>query len=384
MFSLLKSVDARLLPRTLNEQFSPYVWLIYLPLFFGPVFYYSPNPMHWLWTGIATVCFLAIYFHVYWVQPKYVIIHILAIILMGTLCALYTPSAQTFFIFAASFCSRLRPVKYSFITLVGIVLWMAAVSWMFGLEAYFFLPGIFFSLIVGSLNIYQHALQEKKRELVLSQKEVERLAKVAERERIARDLHDLIGHTFSVITLKADLAGRLLDKDLEKARTEIKQLEDISRDALSQVREVVSGYRSSDLLSELANAKYVLASLDIDFSYELLNVEEQELELDLASKKELAIVLRELVTNIIKHAKATQVKVTISGGNNQMELSVQDNGVGFEEINGVGFGLKGIEERIRKIKGQVNIVTGGESTGTLTQISVPDTVQEQGVSSGTN
>lgn len=376
MFSLLKSIGARLLPRNLNEQFSPYVWLVYLPMFFGPVFYFSSNVMHWVWTSIATVCFLIAYFHVHWVHRKYVIFHILAIVLLGTLCALYTASAQTFFIFAASFCSRLRPVKYSFITLAGIVLWMVVISWAFGLEAYFFLPGIFFAFIIGSLNIYQFALQEKKQELILSQKEVERLAKVAERERIARDLHDLIGHTFSVITLKADLAGRLLDKDLEKARTEIKQLEDISRDALSQVREVVSGYRSSDLLSELANAKYVLASINIDFSYELLDVEEQELELDLASNKELAIVLRELVTNIIKHAKATQVHVTICSKSNGMELSVQDNGVGFEDSHASGFGLKGIEERIQKIKGQVNIVTGGSNEGTLTQISVPNSVHE--------
>jgi two-component system sensor histidine kinase DesK len=353
-------------------------------LFFGPVLYYSNDPIHWLWTAIATVCFLIAYFRVDWVDRKHVIFHILAIVVIGTLSVLYTPSAQTFFIYAASFCSRLKPVKFAFMTLAGIVVWMALISWLFKLEAYFYLPGILFSLIVGLLNIYQFALNEKKQELILSQKEAERLAKVAERERIARDLHDLIGHTFSVITLKADLANRLLDKgmtksldkDLARARTEIKQLEDISRDALSQVREVVSGYRSSDLLSELANAKYVFASVDIDFSYELLGLEEQELELDLASNKELAIVLRELVTNIIKHAKATQVNVTICGKSNGMELSVQDNGVGFDDSTGSGFGLKGIEERIQKIKGQVNIVTGGQNVGTLTQISVPDTVLE--------
>ncbi|MGJ8678828.1 sensor histidine kinase [Paraglaciecola sp.] len=384
MKNLLKSIDAFLLPRDLCEQFSPYVWLIYLPLFFGPVLYYSNDPIHWLWTAIATVCFLVAYFRVYWVDRKHVIFHILAIVVIGTLSALYTPSAQTFFIYAASFCSRLKPVKVSFITLAGIVVWMALISWLFKLEAYFYLPGILFSLIVGLLNIYQFALNEKKQELILSQKEAERLAKVAERERIARDLHDLIGHTFSVITLKADLANRLLDKgmtksldkDLERARTEIKQLEDISRDALSQVREVVSGYRSSDLLSELANAKHVFASLDVDFSYEFVGVEEQELELDLASNKELAIVLRELVTNIIKHAKATQVSVTVSRQGNSIRLNVKDDGVGISDATSSGFGLKGIEERVQKIKGQVSIISGGQNLGTSTIISVPDSVLE--------
>jgi two-component system sensor histidine kinase DesK len=240
---------------------------------------------------------------------------------------------------------------------------------------YFYQPALIFTLIVGILNIYQCALHQNKQELILSRKETQRLAQVAERERIARDLHDLIGHTFSVITLKADLAGRLLDKgldnDLEKARTEIKQLENISRDALSQVREVVSGYRTSDLLSELANAKNVFGSVDIDFYYQFENIDEQQIELDNTSNKELAIVLRELVTNIIKHAKATQVSATITHENGKIVLAMQDDGQGFENFQHKGFGLKGIEERMQKLKGFVSIKTGGDYTGTLSKIGLP-------------
>jgi len=224
-------------------------------------------------------------------------------------------------------------------------------------------------------------LHQNKQELILSRKETQRLAQVAERERIARDLHDLIGHTFSVITLKADLAGRLLDKgldkDLEKARIEIKQLENISRDALSQIREVVSGYRTSDLLSELANAKNVFNSVDIDFQYQFESIDEQQIELDSTSNKELAIVLRELVTNIIKHAKATQVSAIIKHQDGKIVLAMQDDGQGFENSQRSqhsqqqGFGIKGIEERIQKLKGFVAIKTGGQYTGTLSEIGLP-------------
>jgi two-component system sensor histidine kinase DesK len=377
---IFRKIDFWLLPRNLNEQFSPYVWLIYLPLFFVPVIFLHQNPMDLLWTFLALIVFLGLYFHSYWVKSQDVIYHIVGIILLGTLAALITPTASTLFIYAGAFCSRLKPLKYAVSVLLVLLIWIAAISWFFRFEFYFYIPTLVFSLIVGVLNIYQYALHQNKQALILSRKETQRLAKVAERERIARDLHDLIGHTFSVITLKADLAGRLLDKgqdqDFEKARTEIKQLEEISRNALSQVREVVSGYRTSDLLSELANAKNVFASVDIDFKYQFENIDEQQIELDSASNKELAIVLRELVTNIIKHAQATQVTVTIKHENDKIVLAMQDDGQGFENSQHQGFGIKGIEERIQKLKGFVNIKTGGQYTGTLSEISLPMTARD--------
>ena len=372
---IFRKIDSWLLPRNLNEQFSPYVWLIYLPLFFVPVMFFYQDPMDLVWTFLALFAFLALYFHAFWVKGQDVIYHIVAITLLGTLIALVTPTASSLFIYAGAFCCRLSPLKYALTVLLGLLAWVAAISWFFSFENYFYIPSLVFTLIVGILNIYQRALNHNKQELILSRKETQRLAQVAERERIARDLHDLIGHTFSVITLKADLAGRLLDKgqdkDLEKARTEIKQLEDISRDALSQVREVVSGYRTSDLLSELANAKNVFGSLDIDFQYQFENIDEQQIELDSASNKELAIVLRELVTNIIKHAKATQVVVTIKHEDGKIILSMQDDGQGFDNSQHKGFGIKGIEERIQKLQGFVSFKTGGDYAGTLSEIGLP-------------
>jgi two-component system sensor histidine kinase DesK len=375
VLNVLRKIDSWLLPRNVNEQFSPYVWLIYLPLFFTPVIIFHDEPMDLVWTALASIAFLGLYFHAYWVKSRYLIYHIVVIALMGTLIAFITPTACTLFIYAGAFCSRLKPIKYAVTVLAALLVWIVFISWFFSFEMFFYQPALIFTLIVGILNIYQNVLHQNKLELILSRKETQRLAQVAERERIARDLHDLIGHTFSVITLKADLAGRLLDKgldkDLEKARTEIKQLENISRDALSQVREVVSGYRTSDLLSELANAKNVFGSVDIDFYYQFENIDEQQIELDNTSNKELAIVLRELVTNIIKHAKATQVSAIITHENGKIVLAMQDDGQGFENFQHKGFGLKGIEERTQKLKGFVSIKTGGDYTGTLSKIGLP-------------
>jgi len=373
MLELLKKIDRFLLPRGLEEPYSPYVWLIYLPLFFVPVIFYYHST--WQLVATASIClvFLVLYFHCFWVSTQAKFWHIVGIIVLGVIAAYLTPTASTLFIYAAAMCHCLKNIKLSYQVLAGIVVIIVAISWLFDYEAYFYLPALVFSLLSGITTIYQQALNEKKQELVLSQKEAQRLAKVAERERIARDLHDLIGHTFSVITLKADLAGRLLDKDLAKAKVEIKQIEAISRDALSQVREVVSGYRSSDLLSELANAKNVFASLSIEFDYQLTGLSEAELEVDMPTNKELAIVLRELVTNIIKHAKATKVSVEVKKQDQGLVLLVQDNGQGMAELpdSSLGFGLKGIQERISKLQGWVKLNAESKHLGTLSEIYVP-------------
>jgi two-component system, NarL family, sensor histidine kinase DesK len=369
--TLLKQIDHCLLPRGLAEPYSPYVWLIYLPLFFVPVMVFHHSVWQLVAVGCITLIFLLLYFHSYWVDARSKFWHIIGIIVLGVVAATITPSACTLFIYAAAICHTLKTSKQAYQVLAGIVLTIALISWLFNYEVYFYLPAAVFSLLTGITTIYQHALNEKKQELILSQKETQRLAKVAERERIARDLHDLIGHTFSVITLKADLAGRIVDKDIDKAKQEIKQIEVISRDALSQVREVVSGYRSSDLLSELANAKNVFASLNIHFDYQLVDIKEEALDSDMTTNKELAIVLRELVTNIIKHAKASHVQVTLARQAQGITLRVQDDGQGMEQGNQerVGFGLTGIQERIAKLHGSVQFAT--HSPGTLSEIYVP-------------
>ena len=379
MLALLKKLDQRLLPRGLAEPYSPYVWLIYLPLFFLPVIYYHHSSWQLVATAAITLAFLLVYFHCFWVNTSIKILHIFVVIVLGVIAAFITPTACTLFIYAAGMCQALNNTRLAYTVLAINLATVALISWLFTYEVYFYLPALVFSLLTGITTIYQQALNDKKRELILSRQETQRLAKIAERERIARDLHDLIGHTFSVITLKADLAGRLLDKgtdnDLQKARSEIKQLETISRDALSQVREVVSGYRSSDLLSELANARNIFAGIDVEFDYQLVELRESQLNQDMVTNKELAIVFRELVTNIIKHANASKVMVTLNKHQQGLLLSVQDNGKGMpadaSQEHGFGNGLKGINERISKLQGWVKLNEAPALPGTLSQIYVP-------------
>jgi len=365
MIKILKTMDRWLLPDRECYSVGAYVWLVYLLMFYVSLFSYHPVPNSYSYAGIGTIVFLAIYFHAYQADSRQIKWHILAILSLGSLLALLSPGASVFFVYAGAFCCRLGSSKKAFAGIFFILLWIIILSWLLSFEGYFYIPAIVFSILVGGMNIYQHNINLKNKELLLSQQEVKHLARTSERERIARDLHDLIGHTFSVISLKAELAEKLIDNDTVKAKHEIQLLGNISREALKQIREVVTGYRTSDLNTELAHAKYVLESNDISFEYEF---ESGEVEIDDSINKELAIILKELVTNILKHSEATRVKAHISIENSKINLQVIDNGQGFKKQHRQGFGLKGINERVSKLSGKLSVFS---ENGVEFNIQVP-------------
>ncbi len=338
-----------LIPEDEPMPLAPYVWLVNLAIFFLSLYFYRSTP-DYLWHVIpGLLTFLALYFHGYHANSRMVLIDIALICVVGTWMTFITPGASVFFVFAAAFACRVNNTKLAFMLLVIISAYVGLISWLFEFHVGFYIPSIMFVWIIGGINIYSHAMYIKQREIQLSKQELKSLAATAERERIARDLHDVIGHTLSLLTRKAELAGRLINRDNDRAELEVKEIETISRDALQQVREVISGYRSSDLVSELAHAKYVLESNDISFNYEL-----QANELNETKSKEIAVIVKELVTNVLKHAEASQVQATISQENDLLRLIFADNGNGCEEdATHSGFGLQGIAERVKAMNGTI-------------------------------
>jgi len=363
MRTLLRKIHQTLLPASECDQFTPYVWLTYLLIFFISLVAGKPSVEEIFYSVIGLTLFLFLYFHAYWTTNKKIWINIVGIAVIATFLTFVTPGSSVFYVYASAFCCRLGSPKKGVLGILLITIWIALLSWYFNYSAYFYIPAISFSWMIGGVNIYQFEMFKKRQEIILSQQEVRDLAKTAERERIARDLHDLIGHTFSVLTLKAELAGKLIDKDLDRAKHEIEEVEMISRNALKQVREVVTGFRASDLNAELAHAKYVLESNEIRFKYEFDNVELTE-----STNKELAIILKELVTNVLKHSKASQVIASITQSDQQAILQLSDNGKGFSESATQGYGLKGIKERIEKLSGSFSVES---DQGVEFVISVP-------------
>ncbi|MER5732679.1 sensor histidine kinase [Streptomyces sp. NPDC002138] len=179
---------------------------------------------------------------------------------------------------------------------------------------------------------------------------VAQLAANEERLRMARDLHDLLGHSLSLITLKSELAGRMLPEHPDRAAQQIADIEQVSRQALTDVREAVSGYRRPTLPGELAGARTALTAAGVAAD---LPAAEPEEELPEETESALAYALREAVTNVVRHSGATRctvrltVRQTLAGP--VLELTVTDDGKGGSGVPGNG--LTGLTERLEGVDG---------------------------------
>ncbi|MFD0338740.1 sensor histidine kinase [Streptomyces sp. NPDC127117] len=201
---------------------------------------------------------------------------------------------------------------------------------------------------------------------------VAQLAANEERLRLARDLHDLLGHSLSLITLKSELAGRMLPDHPEQAAAQVADIEQVSRQALIDVRSAVTGYRRPTLPGELAGARTALAAAGITADVPA------EAPDDLPEKPEevLAWALREAVTNVVRHSGARHCTVTLAPrqtlDGRLLELTVSDDGVGPSGTK-PGNGLTGIGERLATVDGTLITSAGSSGSGkgfTLT-LSVP-------------
>jgi two-component system sensor histidine kinase DesK len=200
-------------------------------------------------------------------------------------------------------------------------------------------------------------------QLRLSHDEVRRLAATAERERIGRDLHDLLGHTLSLITLKLELSRKLFDRDPEAARREITDAENVARHALAEVRSAVTGIRATDLAAELASARLLLESTGVHLDYVL-----PALTLPLDMERALALILREAATNIARHAQATRAMVSLEAADHRVRVSISDDGRGG--VGEEGNGLCGMRERVRALDGRMEIQSL-KGQGTTLRIDLP-------------
>ncbi len=179
-------------------------------------------------------------------------------------------------------------------------------------------------------------------ELRAAREEIARLAVSEERLRFARDLHDLLGHSLSLITLKSELAGRLLTTSPQRAATEVRDIEGVARQALREVRDAVAGYRQPTLGEELAGAQEMLEAAGI-----ACRIENGAGELDNTTDAVLAWTVREGVTNVIRHSQATRCEIRLSRDGEKVSAEVTDDGESSGREGIVpGSGLSGLAERV--------------------------------------
>ncbi len=352
----------RLLPKNKDIGWTPYAWLIYLcnvPLFgFASR---QTSTRFWAWTIAGMVLFLGLYFWGYWIRGKKLLWIVAAIALLGVISSPTNPGASVYFVYAAAFIASTGDTGFAvrMLPLVLVVIGLETV--VFHLPPYFWIPATVFSTLIGSINIHFRQRDRDNKKLLMAQEEVEHLAKVAERERIARDLHDVLGHTLSVIVLKSELASKLAERDPARAVQEIKDVERISRDALAQVRSTVRGYHSLSLKAEVEHATTTLmaAGVKVECSFAPANI-------PASHEGVLALALREAVTNVIRHAKASHCGLRLRPVDGGCELEIKDDGCG--RMSPEGIGLTGMRHRVEALGGKLE---RGVNSGTRLVITLP-------------
>ena len=329
----------------------PWVYLGFLVFpIASPFLNPAATAWNWLTTAACIACFLPLHF---WSFAKvgrprlFAAAGMTAIGAVGLIFGLNS-GASAFLIYAAANIGHLGRPR---LAVLGIVILMAVAFGFFLLSyvplfpdrVWAFAPAFVFIPIIGAITVFEVERAMSNARLNLAHGEVERLAVIAERERIGRDLHDLLGHTLSMITLKSQLARKLTVSDPAAAAREMQEVETISRDSLKQVRQAVGGYRAKGLSAEVAHAERALKWAEI-----ACEVRTDAVALPPRHETALALALREGVTNIIRHSGATRVSGRLASRPGDVTLTLTDNGRGG---GAEGNGLAGIRERIEHLGG---------------------------------
>jgi two-component system sensor histidine kinase DesK len=352
----------RLLPNDKDIGWVPYVWLTYLVALPINGYFWQLEALQWTATFLSVGAFLVLYFQAYWVEERDLLWIIALMAALGIALIPINPSAAVYLVYAGSFAGHLKRPATGVRILAGLVAVLFAQTAILQFPFYF---GAYFALlilIIGAVNIYYGQRHRDRKKLAQAQEEIEHLAQIAERERIARDLHDVLGHTLSVIVLKSELASKLADSDPARAVREIKDVERISREALSQVRATIQGYQARSLQAEAKQATAALEAAGVKVSFDFAHA-----EIPAAHEGVLALALREAVTNVIRHSKATSCTLslqTVSGG---CRLEVRDDGCG--QLSPEGTGLAGMRQRVEALGGKLQREV---SAGTRILITLPE------------
>lgn len=351
-----------------GTRWTRYVWLVYLgSLVIPPIFDPSSRPIDWFLTAALVAAFLPLYFATFRSHDeRRHLLLIGAIAGLAFVGSFVNGAASIFVIYAAGTAAWLHPVRRAVIVIAGLVALIGLMVLLspipMPIRLAVFAPALIFTLVTGTTGIFDAERNRATRRLLRADEEIERLATLGERERIARDLHDLLGHTLSVIVVKSELAGRLLTADPDRVAAEIRDIERIGRDALGEVRAAVAGYRARGLDAELEGAERALAAADVAVTVERATLP----TLDPGHESALALALREAVTNVIRHAHAGRATIGIAADGPDVVLEVADDGRGTTGAEGSG--LAGMRERIAAVGGEV-LVDG--SAGTRVRVRVP-------------
>ncbi|MFD1708791.1 sensor histidine kinase [Siminovitchia sediminis] len=329
------------------------------------------------------IIFLISYRQLYWQDYKDIKTHrwiIVEIIIMVVLSIWYNPYLLLMGFFPANFIGWYQDKKYFYYALAGfsaslIISFVCILLLQPGVSFLYFIPFLVIMITspFGIKSMFRSMELEKK--LDQANEQIKELVKREERVRIARDLHDTLGHTLSLITLQSQLVQKLLEIDGDQARVKAKEIEVTSRAALKQVRELVSDMRSISIKEELADIRKILQEAGISYSCE---GEEMTSDIPLLQQNILGMCLREAATNIVKHSHASNCRIQVKKERGYFVICVSDNGHGFTPQQQEGNGLKGIKERLAIVEGEL-FIHSVKGTSLLMKVPIVKAQEKEGI-----
>lgn len=326
----------------------PWFYLIYLAFYFVPWLFKSPSQTDVIAIIVATIVFLPVYFHDSWNLGAKHLPHITGISLIGFAISPFFGNHGVFHIYACARAGSVRPERSAWITTAVLTIAFLTFSLLTQQTWWdiIFTPFIGFLVAAGTITTSEQI--EEQEILRRSNEYDQQMAALAERERIAQDLHDLLGQTLTMVTLKSEVALKLLHRDIDRAEQEITEIRDASRDALKNVRAAVSDMNHTNVDAELQRAQKILAAANVQF-----DVSGSTPKLDPKASHVLGLAIREAVTNIVRHAQATEAGLKFDIVNQQIIVTVQDNGVAKSITEGSG--LQGVRQRLKALGGSAEI-----------------------------
>ena len=330
----------------------------------------TPLPAARLFLALAALVFFAVsYTWLMWPHPASsgarkrsrspasLILFGVLVALVLALCLLYGNSFLWLFIGVSAIAGVTLPMRSAFVavvifTLLPLVISVGASGGIARVDWLQIIPLMLLVRGIGVDMIGAARLSGAIRELQATREELARLAVMEERQRLSRDLHDLLGHTLSMITLKSELAGRLVEQEPARSIQEIREVERAARHTLREVREAVAGYRQPRLESELDAARQILSAAGV-----ACQVEHSAGELEPSTDAVLAWTVREGVTNVIRHSRARRCSIRLTHENSTVCAEVINDGPRRRQLEvakaRIGSGLSGLSERVNSYGGRM-------------------------------
>ena len=327
----------------------PWIWLIFSLYYFVPVYYTAYSLSQYVFLVGAYVAFVVLYLRATTINARFVWRPIVAITILALVVTPLSPGSSTFFSYVGFLIGFSYATRIYLMLLAGFVSLILALQYHFQYQIPFFaLPAISGMVTISLWGYIERIRSSAQIRWLQSRQEIQRLAVIAERERIARDLHDILGHTLSSIALKAELAEKLLKQDkIKDVGEHLSDLHKIARESLSLVRQTVSGYKHRGLSGEVIELCDKLRQNG--FSVELLG---EIPALSARAETALILALTELTTNVLRHSNGNHCQISFQLDGESVVISMQDNGI-IKSIT-PGNGLNGIQERLHALAGDIS------------------------------